>query len=447
MKAAAFAWLAACTVAAGSPRLDFALGILAEQRGDAEAAAASIEKARAADPTAYPLVDRVASRKRALGDIEGASTLYREFAAARPERLDAQLAYADFLRQVSPGDDFASKLATATLEKALERFPAELAVQRRLFRAYEALGDREQSLALFESVAAAPQGPAGVLAAADMARTLFSKDDLTARARMDVLFREACRQWPSDPVLARAASEHFRTTSRLPDAVEMLRRHVEAEPSSLAVRTRLGILQLAAKDEAAGERTLLEVVAIDMNQALAHQSLAKLYRRREQVADARMHAAQALKVRGGGVGEFTELAEEFLAADLPRDARLLLEKALFFHPDDAGVAAKLAVATRRDPETRTQAPRLFRQAESLSAADGPAADPVFLTEFAECLLEAGQTKAAEDRLRSAIRSYSADQKKDAAVALRRLAGIWQAEKRNAEAADALLQRADALDPK
>ena len=447
MKPSVLFWLAVVSPLAASPRLDFALGILAEQRGDRKAAAESIEKSRAADPTAYPLVTRVAERHRAEGDIEGASTLYREFAAGQPQRLDAQLAYADFLRSTSPDDDFAAKMARETLEKSLERFPGALPIQRRLFRIYEAVGQRDRSLAIFVSIASSQPGPTEALAAVAMARSLFPKDDVTARGRVDELLKGACERVPEDPVLARAASEHFRTTSRLPEAVAILAKHVEAVPSSLVLRTRLGILQLAADQTKEGEQTLLEVVAIDNNQGLAHQSLAKLYRKQERAAEARLHAAQALKVKGGGVSEFTELADEFLAADLPRDARLLLEKAMFYHPTDADVAVKLAVASRRDPQSRDQASRLFREAESLSGEKGPATDPVFLTEFAECLLEAKQTKAAEDRLRTAIRTYQPEQKKDTATALRRLAGIWQAEKRNEEGAKSLLQRADALDPR
>jgi len=447
MKSAALAWLVVMSPLAASPQLDFALGILAEQRGDGKAAAEAIEKARAADPVAFPLVTRVAEQHRANGDLEGASSLYREFAVSQPQRLDAQFAYADFLRSASPDDDFAAKMAQETLEKALARFPGKLSIQRRLFRIYESLEQRDRSLAIFEAIASSQPGPAETLAAADMARTLFPKDDLTARGRVDELLKGACLRLPQDPVLARTASEHFRTTGRLPEAIEMLARHVDAVPSSLALRTRLGILQLAAEQEKEGEQTLLEVVAIDNNQGLAHQSLAKLYRKQERAAEAREHGAQALKVRGGDVSQFTELADEFLQADLPRDARLLLEKAMFYHPEDAEVAVKLAVATRRDPESREHASRLFREAESLSGEKGPATDPVFLTEFAECLLESKQTKAAEDRLRTAIRTYPPDQKKETAAALRRLASIWQGEKRNEEGAKSLLQRADALDPR
>ena len=440
-------WFALMLTAGASPKLDFALGILAEQRGDKVAAGVATEKARAADPLAFPLVERSAQALRAAGDIEGASTLYRDFAKAAPQRLDAQIAYADFLRNASPDDDFASKIARDTLERSLQQHPENLAVQMRLFRIYEALGQREKSLELFEKVAAPDAGEREAMTAVDMARTLFPKDDVKARARMDELLKKAVEGAPRNPVLARMASEHFRSTARLPEAVEMLALHVAANPASLELRTRLGILQLAAERTREGEKTLLEVLAIDPRQALAHQSLAKLYRKQERPDAARPHAAEALKIRGGDPSEFSSLADEFLEAGEPREARLLLERAVFFNVSDAALAAKLAVATRRDPETREKASRLFREAESLAGGEGPAKDPVFLTEFAESLVEGGQVPAAEERLRLAIRAFPAEKKKETAAALRRLAGLWKDANRNAEAARALLQRADALDPR
>ncbi len=446
MKPGPLLWIATALAAGASPRLDFAYGILAGERGDEEAAAAAVEKARAADPAAFPLMTRVAEQHRAAGNIEGASTLYREFAKASPERLDAQLAYADFLRNSTPDDDFAAKMARDTLEAALEKFPGHPAIRSRLFRIYEGLEQRDRSTAIFESFAAPDAGAQETLMAVDMARTLFPKDDAAARARMDDFLKGACARSPGNPVLARTASEHFRTTGRLPEAVEILASHVAAAPASLELRIRLGILQLAAGREEEGEKTLREVVAIDPRQALAHQSLAKLYRQQDRTAEARPHAAEALKLRGGDPAEFLALAEEFLADDKAREARLLLEKAVFFNQSDPELAAKLAVASRRDPETRPRATLLFREAENLSGEGGPASDPVFLQEFAEVLLENGQTPAAEARLRAAIRAFPAERRKETAAALRRLAGIWRQEKRNEEAASSLLQRADSLDP-
>ena len=81
--------------------------------------------------------------------------------------------------------------------------------------------------------------------------------------------------------LARAASEHFRKSGRLDEAVKVLERHAEAAPSSLELRVRLGVLLLAAEKMDEGEAVLKEVLRIDARQVLAHQALAKLYRKQE----------------------------------------------------------------------------------------------------------------------------------------------------------------------
>ena len=427
--------------------LDFARGILAEQRHDGESAMELIEKARTEDPDAAPLMTRVAAFHLARHDLPGATTLYRELAQRQPARIGVQILYADFLREHSPGDDFVAKEATAVLEAARKHEPENLNLIRRLFRLYEQREKRSQSTELYREIVAQPTlEPAQVIAAAEFAHTLFPSDDKTVHEQLDRLFRETLEKNAGDAGFARAASDHFRDEKNLPAAIEMLATHVAAAPSSLDLRTRLGILQLAAGKADEGEKTLLDVIAINSRQALAHQSLAKLYREQERMPDALPHAAEALKIRGGSPSDFTELASEFLGVDKPREARLLLERAIFYHPDNADLAAKLAIATHRDPETRTASSRLFREAEQLSGDDGPAKEPEFLVESSDSLIEGGQPAAAEERLRKAIRAYPADQAKETAAAMRRLAGLWKQQNKNGEAAAALLKRADALAP-
>ncbi|MGB6222377.1 tetratricopeptide repeat protein [Haloferula sp.] len=427
---------------AADPRVDFARGVLEEARGNE--GMSWFESALEADPDAEPLVRRVADRRFVEGDLEGAATLYREFAERHPDEVGPQVAYADYLRQAAPNDDLAARLATEVLERALLLSPGSLAINRRLFRLYEQRGMREQSLAMFDQVSEA-DGVEAALASAEMARTLFPADDPEARVKLDGIFGRAMRRNAANPQLARAASEYFRKSGRMAQAVEMLELHAEAAPASLELRVRLGVLLLAAERMDEGEHVLKEVLKIDPRQALAHQALAKLYRRKEKADEARPHAAELLKIRGGDADEFVTLAEEFLEAGQVREARLLLEKGLYDHPDEAGIAVQLAIATRRDPETRAGAARFFREAESLSGVDGPATEPEFLREFAECLLEDGAVRPAEDRLRAAIKAYPAEARLEMAAAMRRLAEIWLSENRNEAAAKSLQKRADALE--
>ncbi|MFC7337879.1 tetratricopeptide repeat protein [Haloferula chungangensis] len=428
---------------AADPKLDFARGVLEEARGNE--GLEWFEKALAADPEAMSLVSRVGQGRFQAGDLEGASKVYRELAMARPDAVAAQVAYSDFLRMAAPNDDFAAKLATEALERALESSSGDAGVIQRLFRVYEQRGMRDESLALFDQVRKGEvSGGQSALLAADMARTLFPDDDAAVQTKLDEIFHQAMARGPTDPRLARAASEHFRKTGRLDEAVVMLEKHVEVAPSSLELRVRLGVLLLAAERMDEGEGVLKEVLEIDPRQALAHQALAKLYRKQERLDEARPHAAEVLKIRGGDADEFATLAEEFLEAGMAREARLLLEKGLYDFPEVAEIAVQLAIATRRDPQTRNEASRLFREAEALSGVDGPATQPEFMREFAECLLEEGKVTPAEDRLRAAIKAYPPEAKGEMAAAMRRLAEIWLAEGRNEAAAKALQKRADSL---
>lgn len=441
-----FAWTF-CLVSAGplfaseNPRVEFALGVLAETRGE-ESAAVHFEKARLADPLALPLVQRAVDRCMAANDRGGAVKLLRDLAAARPEDLTVQLTYTAFLTQHGQGDSMAAKIAGGVLEKILATHPGHPEAIRQLHRIYLAESRKIEALALLDRLAT--DDPASALLYASLARSAADADDAAQRTRLDRHYQAALTASPGNAALAREASEHFRNSERPEKAIEVLEQHTAAAPSSLALRTRLGLLLFAAKQDARGESMLKEVLAIHPRQALAHQSLAKFYRSRQQPEAARFHAGELLKIRGGSAADFSKLADEWLAAGDPREARLLLERAVFAHPARWELQQKLAIAARRDPQSRETAGRLFREAEAARPA-GTQAEPAFLVEFAETLLAGGQAAAAEDRLRAAIRAYPAEAKAETAAALRRLAGLWEAENRNTDAARALRQRAETLE--
>jgi len=433
--------------AAVSPRALFARGVLQAQRGQADVARADLEAAFAADPNALPLLRRVAAARLAAGELAAASTAWREFVQRNPDRVEARLLHARFLLESSPGDALARRLAIETLEQARVLAPADPAVLAPLFREYENAGRRHDSEALFQAaLPVAKNHPALALALTDLARVLYPADSADGRRIRDELHQQALDDAPADPAIALAAAEYFRTSGRLDQALAALQQHVAAAPESLDLRIRLGILLLAAKRDDQGRAALEEVLALDPRRALAHQTLAKFHRRAGNPEAARHHSAEALKLRGGDPAEFTALADEFLAAKQPREARLLLEKAVFHHPDDPALAARLAIATRRDPSTVQDAARLFREAEALAVGQPAALSPSFLAESAEALVDAGQAAVAEQRLRDAIRAFPPEAKSEAAAAMRRLAALWQKAGRNQAAAKALLERAERLAP-
>ncbi|MBB5352499.1 tetratricopeptide (TPR) repeat protein [Haloferula luteola] len=419
----------------GNPKMEFARGVLESARGGD--GTRRFEKALEEDPEAWPLVQKVATLAERSGRSEEALSRYAVFARAHPERLEAQVAYADLLGKEDGGK------AAEVLEAAARQFPRSIGVRRRLFRNYESRGLREKSLELFAE-ATQIHDPNGVKFALELARNLFARDDQEVQLRLDRLLEQAMQVYASSPELAMTASEHYRTTGRLDQAVEVLARHAEAAPTSLDLRVRWGVLLLAANRDDEGREVLEAVLKIDPRRWLAHQTLAKWYRKQEQPDRARYHAAERLKIHGGDPGDFEALAQEWLDAEQPRPARILLEKGVFDFPEDADLAALLAVATLRDPEVRPRASARFREAERLSGPDGPASRPEFQMAFADDLMAAGEWEAAEQRLRQAIQSFPPEANRETAAALRLLAKLWESQGRNEAAATSLRQRADRL---
>jgi predicted Zn-dependent protease len=425
----------------GLARREYAQAVLAGLRGDAEGKARHEEAARIAHPTAIMLADRSAKRAIKAGDIKTASTLYRTLAEDRPDSLRAQFLYTDFLRSQSAEDDFALRLAVEKLEALQQKQPAHPEVLERLLRLYEQQGQRAKSEALYQNYLKQPQADPSV--AELFSRILRDQDDAQSQEQLDRMYRERIEETPEDPNLARAASEHFRKTKRVPEAIALLEKHVKAAPSSLDMRVRLGILLLADKKEAAGEATLLAALAIDPSLFVAHQSLAKLYDQQKKPELARKHRSEMLKLRGGDASEFLEVAREFLNAKDAKAARILLEKACFDYPKDVDLLYLRAVATHLDAAESAKAPALFDEAEKL--AKEPTRNPLYLRHAAESYWTAKQTEKAESRLRDAIKAYPATEKKESAAAIRLLASWWQQQNKNADAAKALLQRAEMLE--
>lgn len=433
---------ATCGLLNAGSLLDFSYGILEAERGNDKRATEFFESAYAADPLAMPLVRRMVEIKMESGDRLGALGIYEKVITERPEEIGVKIEYGDFLETIGRGDAQADRKREAAYLAVLEAMPGQVLPIERLIRFAREKGDDDRARELLEKLDMDSQEAVNYYIATT--KSLYDEKDEDANKRITDRFQKAMEDHPEWAGIARAASEYFREAGNMKEAIRMLDLHTEAVPSSLDLRIRKGILHFVAEEDEAGVKELKDVLAIHSRKVLAHESLAKFYRKKEQIDEALHHSAELLKIRGGTPEEFEQLAVELLSAGKNRDARLLLERAVFNHPENARLMTQLAVAAVRDPESKDSALRLFREAENMMS-DTSQMDPNFLLEFSQELVAQGQNKAAEERLRNAIKTFPKTATKETAAALRALAGIWNAEDRNADAARALISRAEALE--
>lgn len=434
--------LASCGLLNAGSLLDFSYGILEETHGNQKRANELIESAYTADPLAMPLVRRMVDIKMESGDKLAALGMYEKVIAARPDEIEVRIEYGDFLEQIGRGDGFADRKREEAYLKVLEVMPGKVLPIERLIRFARDKGDDTRARELLEKLDMNSQEAVNYYIATT--KSLYDEKDEEAKKRVEDRYQKAMENHPEWAGIARSASDYFREAGNIKEAIRMLELHTTAVPSSLDMRIRKGILHFTAGEDEAGVKALKEVLAIHSRKVLAHESLAKFYRKNEKIDEALFHSAELLKIRGGSPEEFEQLAAELLTAGKNREARLLLERAVFNHPENARLMTQLAVAAVRDPESKSSALRLFREAENMMSQPSQM-DPNFLLEFSQELVVQGQNKAAEERLRNAIKTFPKTATKETAAALRALAGIWNAEGRNADAAKALISRAEALE--
>ncbi|QTN30990.1 tetratricopeptide repeat protein [Akkermansiaceae bacterium] len=422
--------------------LDFSYGVLEELRGKEDLAGEYYEKAYAADPTAMHLVRMIAEKRLAEGDRAAAFGIFQDAVGARPDEPMIRIEFGDFLGRIGKGDSIAEGKRREAYQQALAAMPGDHLPIERLIRQERELSNDNSAREYLERLRL--DTPEAVRYYVATTKSLYDSKDKGARARIEKCFADAAENHPEWSSISRAASDHFREAGDMGKAISILRKHVAAVPSSLDLKIRLGILLLSEKEIGEGIAILKEVLEAHPGKSLAHESLAKQYRLQGKHEEARSHAAELLKIRGGTPDEFLELADELIADGEFRAARLLLEKAVFDRPEDAALMMKLAMASSRDPETKDKSARLFREAEAMLA--NPAdMSPAFLLESARELVAQGQAKAAEERLRNAIRNFPKEAKNETAAAMRALADLWISEGRNTDAAKALISRAEALE--
>lgn len=433
---------ASCGLLNAGSLLDFSYGILEENHGNQKRANELIETAYNADPFAMPLVRRMVDIKMEAGDKLDALGIYEKVIAARPDEIGVRIEYGDFLETIGRGDGLADRKREEAYLKVLEAMPGKVLPIERLIRFARDKGDDDRARELLESLDMNSEEAVNYYIATT--KSLYDEKDEEAKKRIVGSYQKAMENHPEWSGIARSASDYFRDAGNNKEAIRILDLHTTAVPSSLDLRIRKGILHFTAGEDEAGVKVLKDVLAIHSRKVLAHESLAKFFRKNERIDEALYHSAELLKIRGGSPEEFEQLGVELLAAGKNRDARLLLEKAVFNHPENARLMTQLAVAAVRDPESKDSALRLFREAENMMS-NFSQMEPNFLLEFSQELVAQGQNKAAEERLRNAIKTFPKTATKETAAALRALAGIWNAEGRNADAARALISRAEALE--
>ena len=251
----------------------YARGVFAELEGNTTSAREHYEATLAGDASSFQVARKTADLQLLDHDLPNAARTLRDYADEQPDHLSSHLYYADFLEQHASRDAVAQRTAAELLIGANERFPNHSQIFSRLINLHENAGDRDKSLAVFNAqFDAVDAGAIHWMSLAPIAKTLLPGESPDLAAKLDLIAEKTVETGVGIEVAARSVSDYYRKTGRLEEAIAVLQKHIEIQPDSLAMRTRLGMLQLSAKQDLAALKTLQETLDIDPDQVLAHRA-------------------------------------------------------------------------------------------------------------------------------------------------------------------------------
>ena len=360
----------------------YLLGVLQQETGDLEAAAASLERALEKRPDDRPARRRLGEIQLALGDAPAAREQFQALLdGGTPEDAFAGAAYFGLGRAAAANGD--AEQAVQHLQRTLELQPAAGIVRYPLAQTLRGLGRDDEARELL-----AAKGSGEVLSPdrlMDRLRSLaissgahlnrgnqaLMSDRLDAA---ETAFRNAIEADPKSTAARRNLALVLARKGLFDGAIAELKAAVETDPDDVWIHVDLGNAQLGKGQSETAVRSLERAVELDPTLVQARFNLANALIGLERWSDARPHLEATLELEPGHTRARYQLAmanhhsSDSTAAI--RELRALLEDEPTFLAARTGLATILTEA-KRAPEAMA----VYRQGLDL---DLPAAEEIEL---------------------------------------------------------------------
>lgn len=211
-------------------------GLVQLARKDVAGARASFEKALQIDPSFYPAAALLASLDMAEKKPDAARKRFEALLVASPDNASAQLALAEL--HANSGGSKAE--VEAMINKTIASRPNVAAARVALIDFHLRHQDLKAALAAAQQGIAALPESAELLEAQGRVRTLAGEYNQALES-----FNALARAQPRSPLAPMRLAEVYVALKKYPTAITQLRSALELAPGNLALRRRLGEIQMA----------------------------------------------------------------------------------------------------------------------------------------------------------------------------------------------------------
>jgi tetratricopeptide (TPR) repeat protein len=405
-----------------------------------------------ADPTHPELAARAADMALNYEGREQALQLLEASVKASPEAPAAYLNLARFLSTYESEDAFEKDRAVSVLKSAVAKFPREAEVYRALVTAY--LVRSERSLAedvLTRALKQPNQQPDFWLVTGRAAQEVWPlahpQKRAAHRTRVNPFFENALRHAPvqSRQDVHLEVAQYFLLSSQVERAGQIISVLHQQTANTDAARLLVRIYQ--AQSKTAQALNLLEqLIEIEPDDVEHRRLAAGLYEQEEDFSAAVPHMEAIIRLAGGAVEDYLELANVLLRSGQLEKALQLTQRTRVLFPNNPRFVLVSAIAARalRRPE---EAEAFYAKAEALAQAVEPAliTDHFYQT-WADLLQGLKRYDDAAKKYQKAIALTPPSDPKRAAVVLNNLGYMWLEIDRNIDKAGEFIRRACELDP-
>ncbi len=405
-----------------------------------------------ADPAHPELASRAAELALNYEGRERALQLLEDCLKASPDTPAAYLNLAQFLATYAAEDPFEKDRAMSVLEQALARFPTEAEVYRALVMAHltrnqRAAAGRVLEQALKQTTTRPDFWLITGRAAQEVWPLAHPEHKLLHRTKVNPFFENALKHAPmkerSDVHLE--VAQYFLLSSQVERAGQVMEALHQHTGSTDAARLLVRIFQAQSKDDQA--LRLLETLIEAEPDNVEHRRLAAgLYEQKENYEAAVPHMEAIVRLAGGGVQDYLELADLLLRSGQIEKALQLTQRTRVLFPNNPRFVLVSAIASRalRRPE---EAATYYGKAEALAQA----VEPELLTDgfyqsWGDLLQNLKRYDEAARRYQKAIALVPPSDPKRAAVILNNLGYMWLEIDRNIDKAGEFIRRACEFDP-
>ncbi|MDX2225842.1 MAG: tetratricopeptide repeat protein [Verrucomicrobiae bacterium] len=418
----------------------YSLGLIAENRGEFDAALAAYEKAVELDPAFVDLGMKVGFEYLRREQNAKAITLFQNLIKSNPRSSVAYSALS-FAQRASGNKE----AAILNAQKAIELDPAKVAPYQYLYEMHMERGQFEKALGVLEKASEqlAPHAPHW-LNLGDMYATVLNRSPVLRTPdrvrRLEGFYKKALSLNPDELNGLLRMADFYVTIKNYDKAIEQYMRVITFYPDALGVREKMALTYAAKGDKKTALSLLEAILKQNPTRSDVMVAMGDIKQEAKDPEGALEAYLKALDINSRNLMAYIKIASHYLQEKQPQKAISFLQKAELRFPNQLVLTQFLAVAYREAKDFKTALAKFDEVRAKAKPGDG-LINSDFYFDLGATYEQMGDMARAEEHLKKSIELNPENH-----AALNYLGYSWTDRNLHLPASEEMIRKALKMDP-